>query len=298
MILMDAVQVWSRITGKKVNEYFSNIQLDKRLDKDTLVNFIFMEFGQLNTLDSDTSTFKSRMEYFFLIHEYNIKKLLDSMYYDYNPLTTVDMKYHRKSHYDQFDDENKNDTRDLRTTFWENFVDDEITDTDSNTDTTNNSTYNEDTSGHKENSASTNETDMHFVSAYNKYGAIGDPDAINQSGDVEKSRDTIRASSEASEETNGNKKGNTNDIGTETFSQGVDRDREYTKTSENTDAEKKVGVRTNDMDRDEEEDRTEYGNNGRFAYQQLIEKERELAEINIYKWIIRHMAKELFVGVY
>lgn len=298
MILMDAVQVWSRITGKPIKEYFSGIKIDKRLDRDTLVNLIFMEFGQLDTLDSDTSTFKSRMEYFFLIHEYNITKLLDSMYYDYNPLTTVDMRYNRKSHFDQFDDENKTDTRDLRSTFWENFIEDEITDVDSSTDTTNNNTYNEENRNHKENSATSNETDMHFVSAYNKYGAIGDPDAINQSGDVEKSRDTIRASSDASEDANGNKSGNVNDIGTEVHNQDTDRDREYTKTNESTDNEKKIGNRTNDMDRDEEENRTEYGNNGRFPYQQLIEKERELAEINIYKWVIRHMAKELFVGVY
>lgn len=298
MWLMDAVQVWKIETGKEIPDYFRDIHLDERLDRDTLINFIFMEFGQLDTVDSDTFLFKSRMEYFFLIHEYNIKKLLDTMYYDYNPLTNVDMKYERKAHYDQFDDENTKNTRDLRNTFWENLVEDEETDTTRNIDSTDNITANENITGHKTGSASNSETDMHFVSAFNRFGTIGNPEDINQFGDVEKSRDTIRATGTSSEDSTQTKDNSSHEIGTENTNEGIDRDREYTKTHEDIDDEEKTGLRTNDMDRDEKEERTEFGNNGRYAYQELIKEERSLAEINIYKWIIKHMAKELFVCVY
>lgn len=40
------------------------------------------------------------------------------------------------------------------------------------------------------------------------------------------------------------------------------------------------------------------GKDSDISYQELIEKERELAEFNIYNWIISQMRKELFLLVY
>lgn len=406
MILMDAVQVWARITGRPIRDYFAEFKLDERLDRDTLVNDIFMEFGNLNTCDSDTNTFRERVNFFFLIHEYNIKKLVDTMEYEYNPLTNVDMHHDRDAHYDQLDDEHKTDTRDLTREFGEQYKDKQIFGRDQNTDTTNDvdtktdtvigitdtedrtekeitkqniikkdtTDYGEDTesdrdqtkvtdygetsgsdtttTGHKEYELGRNETATHFVSAYNQFAQIGNPEEINQAGDVERNRDVTRLNENYDEDTTGTEhisankdsdetvtdsegitghktskttldgKEDTNktvdttenigknhdethgttqkegQVGTEIVREDTERTFEYNKSYKLTDDEDKIGTRKNDMDRDETETKHDFGNDGRFSFQELISEERKLAEFNIYKWIIRHMAKELFVCVY
>lgn len=46
------------------------------------------------------------------------------------------------------------------------------------------------------------------------------------------------------------------------------------------------------------EDNYIHGNNGMYSSQQLIEQERNIAQFNIYKWIVDLYSKELFYGIF
>lgn len=446
MVLMDTVEVWARRHRKTVDDFFADFILDNRLSRDTLVGFIFMEFGDLDTVDSNSDMFKKRVEYFFRIHEFNIKKLVDTMEWEYDPLANVNLKNDRMAHYDQLDDEDTTNNRDLTTDITENFGETETEGRDLKDDTTDNISTTRDTTRQQgetedqtqkevedtttgsikvtdygEDSTETTDTDqtskdvkkstettgttetansdksttdvskkvldgkevedyninrsgtdIHFVSAFNQIPGSINPDDIVNGGDVEKSRDTSRSNEDGDKTTktdneeNGTASGTENvnssknvdttvglsdtvdgtknvdesktghkestttedfdedvhrqndktmhdtknlnetenvvekvdEVESEVVREDIDRKRDYDKTNKLVDKEGKVGTRTNDMDRDEEEHEHKHGNDGRYKFQELIEDERRLAEFNIYKWIIRHMAKELFVGVY
>ena len=46
------------------------------------------------------------------------------------------------------------------------------------------------------------------------------------------------------------------------------------------------------------EDNTIRGLNGLFTTQQLIKQEREIAEFNVYQWIVNKYMEELFICVF
>lgn len=58
------------------------------------------------------------------------------------------------------------------------------------------------------------------------------------------------------------------------------------------------GTTTSDIDSTVDTNKTISGKDGNLTYQDLISRERELANFNIYNWIISKMRKELFLLVY
>ncbi len=200
--------------------------LDSRVERDSLNRIIIKELGAMTPIATSTVAFKFLLETFFEKYEGNISALIDTMYYEYNPLSDRHITITEKEGIDITENENTTVDRDVSDTHHEN-----NTTTDSGT-TTN------------------------TVSAYDSSGY----QPQNQTTSSNTNSQTIN--------TNG---------------------------SEAEDIKNTRGL-TSDNDRDLS--RTESGFTGNVTYQSLIKQERELAEFNIFTWIIKQMRKELFLLVY
>ena len=219
MTLIDVLTMYAMINDSEDMELMlQNYTLDNRLDRDVLNKVIIRELGTLRPFSTNTTIFKFMLENFFDKWNYNIGKLIDTMYYEYNPIgnkklnRTLNENEHRKS------------TADI-----------------DNTDTYTTNTDNTET-GNTENT----------VSAYDSNGYQPKENVSNSNridNDVEHSGET------------------TSDI------------------SSDVDTEHHLGESISGKDSDE-------------SYQSLIEQERELAQFNIYDWILKQMRKELFLLVY
>lgn len=119
-----------------------------------------------------------------------------------------------------------------------------------------------------ENSGSTGGTDVHLISAYNDTES---PDDNNRYVDTEQYRDTHSATH--------------SDSGTD--------DRE----SNSTRGIKEDNTKNEDLVEGVKESIRREGTQNN-AYQDLIEKERKVAEFNIYKWIGKHFCLECCVAVW
>lgn len=69
---------------------FNDYVLDERLNKDTLNELIMLELGERKCYWRHTALLKTAIDNWFATHEYNIKKLLDTTEFEYNPIYTKD----------------------------------------------------------------------------------------------------------------------------------------------------------------------------------------------------------------
>lgn len=211
MILIDVLDMYATLNNSDdLTLMLQDYTLDSRLDRDVMNRTIIRELGAMRPFVNDTTVFKFSLENFFNKWNYNIGKLIDTMYYDYDPISN----------------------KDLTRTLSENEHRESVADID-NTDTYTTGTDNV-TEGQ--------------VSAYdsNEYQP---KDKTVIDNDVAHSGET------------------TSDI------------------KSDVDTEHHLGEKINGKDGDE-------------SYQSLIEQERELAQFNIFEWIIKQMRKELFLLVY
>lgn len=65
--------------------------IDDRVDRDILNRVIVKELGPSRPITTDPDTFKELLETFFEKYNSNIKRLVDTMYLEYNPMHTKDM---------------------------------------------------------------------------------------------------------------------------------------------------------------------------------------------------------------
>ena len=196
--------------------------LDNRINRETLNKVIIRELGTMRPFSTDTTVFKFMLDNFFDKWNYNIGKLIDTMYYEYNPIG------------------NKNLNRALT----------ETEHRESTADIDNTDTYTTNT----ENTEDTDTTDTRTVSAYDN------PNYQPKERDTGTKDTTIQNDVEHSGET-------TSDI--------------------SSDVNTQHGLNESISGKDGDE-----------SYQTLIEQERELAQFNIYDWILKQMRKELFLLVY
>lgn len=64
--------------------------LDSRLDRDILNAKILLDLGERTPYFNNTTLLKKSIENWFSTHEWNITKLVDTLYLEYNPLYTKD----------------------------------------------------------------------------------------------------------------------------------------------------------------------------------------------------------------
>lgn len=104
MNLIDMLDFYAMLN--KSNDMFLMLQdytLDKRIDREQMNKIIVKELGSCRPFVHESTVFKFALEEFFNKYNYNIGKLIDTMYLEYNPLsdkkleTEMDDAEHRYS---------------------------------------------------------------------------------------------------------------------------------------------------------------------------------------------------------
>lgn len=89
--LIDLLEVYQIKTQS--DDLFSLLrgaEMDERIDKEILYNKILVDLGACTPLFDTTTTFKPFFENFFKERAYNIKELLNTLDYEYNPIWNKD----------------------------------------------------------------------------------------------------------------------------------------------------------------------------------------------------------------
>lgn len=237
MTLRDSVELWEyEHSGNKFMDAFS---INAKVDKNTLLDYLLYNYGTLRSVETHTDAFHDMVDNFFKTHKWNIDKLAESLYFKYDPLGNTDWR--QVQDYDrgkQFDS---------------------VTDRDVNVDRTEDIS----TVKHWDERGTSEETDRHYVSAYN-----------DDNRDTPKTRDTIHKEYEES----GNETSNTDDDENIKTAEDIEK-------NENTKEQIDVII-------------TKKGHDGNVSYQSLIEEERKQAQFNLYKWIGNHFSQELLICVW
>ena len=244
MNLIDVLDMYDMLNGSTGNLFnmLQSYTLDSRIDREQLNKTILIKLGTCRPLTTNVTVFKVMLEEFFNRYNYNIGKLLDTMYYDYDPLGNKDIT--RELGEVATEDHNKVNTEHRES----------VGDID-NTDTYTTGQTGTDT---------INGTEEHQVSAY----------------DVSSYQPKDKSISNSTENTSNN----TSHTGATTSDIKSDVD---TNANETLDKDTSHNLKETIKGKDSDE-----------SYQSLIEQERELAQFNIFNWIIQQMRRELFLLVY
>lgn len=92
MNLLDNLDLYAMQNGS--DDLFLMLQqytLDSRIDRDVLNRVIIKELGDMRPVTNNPMMLKFMIEEFFSKWNYNISKLLDTMYLEYNPLHNKDV---------------------------------------------------------------------------------------------------------------------------------------------------------------------------------------------------------------
>lgn len=95
MTLLDLMTVGTMYQAKNKEDenlfaLWADIVLDERLDKQELIRLLIDDCARMTPLTQTFETFKDMSDRFFKRYEYQIRKLVDTMYLDYNPIWNVD----------------------------------------------------------------------------------------------------------------------------------------------------------------------------------------------------------------
>ena len=93
MMLIDMLDLYAMENG--TNDLFLMLYdytLDSRINREDMNRIIIKELGNHRPYTTNTVVLKFAIEEFFTKYRYNITKLIDTMYYEYNPLTNKDIK--------------------------------------------------------------------------------------------------------------------------------------------------------------------------------------------------------------
>lgn len=96
MTFLDIIETYNILNDKPLNDItsiFEDIVLDERLDKATLAGVLLDECGAMRCIYETTSSFKYFSDIFFKKYEWNIKKLVDSLNFEYDPLKNKNIEW-------------------------------------------------------------------------------------------------------------------------------------------------------------------------------------------------------------
>lgn len=109
--LIDLLEIEQIKTGSEdLFELLRGAEIDERIDKEVLFNKILVDLGACTPLFDTTSTFKVFYNNFFNERAYNIREMLDTLEYDYNPIWNKDGVIRREHNYDVSRDNERQDT--------------------------------------------------------------------------------------------------------------------------------------------------------------------------------------------
>lgn len=334
MMLNDLFHTYALKHGTETAGMLQDYPLDSRLDRTELNNMILLELGDRIPYYNDTTVMKYAIDNWFYTHRLNIKRLLDAILTEYDPLFPKEEWEEKHSTLDRDENINKEITKvkeyntdetkeynsqeemehDTSETTIHNTTD---TTTHNTTDTTTYNTtdaltYNNTVTTSEDNSSreSTNDTTETQISAYN--ASTYQP----QSKNIESGTDTVITENDRTEAKTGSD--SNAKTGTETVKKtGTDTDavtgtEELSK--EGTDTLSKTGEDVNKLrgelteseaglDRDakiaETDDSTRHLK-GRDVdnIAELIEAELKLAKFNVYQWIVDNLGDKICLGIF
>ena len=100
MNLIDILDVYAlENDSEDMQLLFNDYTLDERIDRNVMNTTILSELGASRPITTDPDLFKMLFDNFFKKYSSNITKLVDTMYYEYNPLHNKDIseEEHRQS---------------------------------------------------------------------------------------------------------------------------------------------------------------------------------------------------------
>ena len=269
MTLIDLINTWNLQHDKEIDDltsFFSECIIDERLDRDVVIMSIIDECGAMRPLYNVSQTMKVFTENWFKKYRWNIGKLCDTLDFEYDPLTNKKTDWTETTEIEQnlVTEEGIEESKEKKNTGTQK-VEDTGTQKMENTGTqkmentgTQKTEYNEDVDN------TTSAMNANDYQPDNKSETDGES---TRTDDLESTRTDDLESTR------------TDDL-TETESRTNDRDK-----SEN-------------LDWNETDTHTETGMSGSVSYQDLIEKERKIAQFSIYNWIAKKYASEMFLLVY
>lgn len=96
MTFLDMIEIYNARTGNEldyIDSMFADIVLDSRLDKHTLASTLLDQCGAMHCIYETTATFKYFSDNFFKKYEWNIKRLVDTVEAEYNPLVNKKLNW-------------------------------------------------------------------------------------------------------------------------------------------------------------------------------------------------------------
>lgn len=276
MTLIDILDIYCILHDQDNNMMLmlQDYTLDNRIDRQAMNMAIITKLGACRPLTTNATVFKIMLEEFFNRYNYNISKLLDTMYLEYNPLYDKDIVR-------DLDESGTDNTTDKNTQNYTNNVTETSVENDSEHrestgDIDNTDTYTTGNTG----SDTIDKTEENLVSAYDV--STYQPKDKNLLNSTE------------------NTTNNTTHSGTTTSDivSDVDTNRDVTRDIDTDTTHSQTDNRTIDNDTTHNLEETIKGKNSEISYQSLIEQEREVVQFNIFNWIIKQMRRELFLLIY
>lgn len=253
---MALINLWDMLALDR--ELFTDITIDDRLDETVLINTILRKCGKLMPYETNPPLFKFFLHNWFDVKSYTISKLIDTMYFDYNPIDNYNrISQSDRSNTGRTESTMTSDTSDVTTAHATEY------DTDNSVSNVTNSTTD---------SASGTTSLEKTVSAFDTNGYSP--------------RDLETGSSSS----NGNTSGESEVDFTRNTSSTKDNTQRVT-GNEINDGEI-------DTTENESINTTSRGNIGVTTTQSMINQERDISLFSIYDWIATNLEIELFVGNY
>lgn len=97
MTLIETVETWRIV--HQTNSFWDSFILNNKLDRNALIDYLMLEYGDMVVLDDSIYTFRLRVETFFKTHKWNIDKLTESLDFEYDPIHNT--KWHRHEKWDR-----------------------------------------------------------------------------------------------------------------------------------------------------------------------------------------------------
>lgn len=306
--LIDLIQIYNFNTDRDLNDVgalYADIELDERLDKEIVIDTILDECGAMRAIYDTTPTFKYFSDNFFKKYRWNISKMVDTLELKYDPLRNKELEWTETTSIEQNLDtnESKEENRTKNNTGTQTVADTGTqTTNDTGTQTTNDSGTQSKADTGTQTTVDTGtqvnafeETKENTISAMN--ASTYQPDT-KQETDSENTR-TDNLQSQRTDNLNSIRTDNLQSQRTDNLqSQRTDN----LQSQRTDDLEEAINAtndrnKTEDLTWDETDIHKEFGTNN-VSFQELIEKERKVAQFSIYNWIAKKYAKELFLLVY
>ena len=322
--LIDLIEIYNFNTGRDLDDMgaiFADIELDARLDKNILIGAILDECGAMRAIYDTTPTFKYFSDNFFKKYKWNIGKLVDTLEAKYDPLINKSLEWTETTDIaqDLLTEEGREEGRTKNNTGTQTTNDTGTQTTeDTGTQTTENTgtqtTENTGTQTTKDTGTqTTNETgtqtnvldedQVNTVSAMNS--STYEPDNMRETDSTNTRTDNLqnqRTDNLESERTDNLESQRTDNLQSER-TDNLQSQRTDNLQSQRTD--NLTETIESSIDRNKNENLTwdetdKHIENGivNITYQELLEKERKIAQFSIYNWITKKYAKELFLLVY